>query len=227
VSALSSRRARGASDGNVRSQQAPPASVGDESHDANAQRSELLAHLLARVAIGDQRAFEALYRQASPHLYAVAIRIVRNGALAEEMLQEAFISVWHHAGTYDAAKSQPTTWLTSIVRNRCLDRLRRREIDTQSLAGHEDDGAPAWEPPSDGPTALELLIAAADARAVRGCIDELDAGPRQAIALAFFQGLSHRELAAQMREPLGTVKSWVRRALATLRRCLDAAGVAR
>ncbi|HEX6794301.1 MAG TPA: sigma-70 family RNA polymerase sigma factor, partial [Casimicrobiaceae bacterium] len=160
---------------------------------------------------------------ASPHLYAVAIRIVRDGALAEEMLQEAFVSVWHHAGTYDVAKSQPITWLTSIVRNRCLDWLRRREIDTEPLATSDDD-APAWEPPSDGPSPVDLLLAAADVQALRGCIDLLESGPRQAIALAFFQGLSHRELASHLREPLGTVKSWVRRGLGTLRRCLDAAG---
>jgi RNA polymerase sigma-70 factor (ECF subfamily) len=149
---------------------------------------------------------------------------MRDGAIAEEMLQEAFVSVWHHAGTYDAAKSQPLTWLTSIVRNRCLDRLRRREVDTETLTPRDDDEAPAWEPPSEGPTPVELLLAAADARALRGCLDGLEPGPRQAIALAFFRGLSHRELAAHLREPLGTVKSWVRRGLATLRRCLDAAG---
>ena len=181
-----------------------------------------LADLLARVALGDQRAFAELYRVASPHLYAIAVRIVRNGALAEEMLQEAFVSVWHHANTYDAAKSRPTTWLTSIVRNRCLDWLRRREVPTESLA-RDDDAAP-WEPPSDGPSPVELLLAAADAQALRGCVDTLEPGPRQAIALAFFDGLSHSELAAHLREPLGTVKSWVRRGLAALRRCLDAAG---
>jgi len=181
-----------------------------------------LADLLARVALGDQRAFAELYRAASPHLYAIAVRIVRNGALAEEMLQEAFVSVWHHANTYDAAKSRPLTWLTSIVRNRCLDWLRRREVPTESLA--RDDDAIPWEPPSDGPSPVDLLLAAADARALRGCVDTLEPGPRQAIALAFFDGLSHSELAAHMREPLGTVKSWVRRGLAALRRCLDAAG---
>ncbi|HEX6795505.1 MAG TPA: sigma-70 family RNA polymerase sigma factor, partial [Casimicrobiaceae bacterium] len=157
------------------------------------ERSERLAALLARIALGDQRAFADLYRLASPHLYAVAIRIVRDGALAEEMLQEAFVSVWHHAGTYDVAKSQPITWLTSIVRNRCLDWLRRRDIDTEPLATNDDD-APAWEPPSDGPSPVDLLLAAADAQALRGCVDLLESGPRQAIALAFFQGLSHREL---------------------------------
>lgn len=181
-----------------------------------------LADLLARVALGDQRAFAELYRAASPHLYAIAVRIVRNGALAEEMLQEAFVSVWHHANTYDAAKSRPTTWLTSIVRNRCLDWLRRREVPTENLV--RDDDATPWEPPSDGPSPVDLLLAAADAQALRGCVDTLEPGPRQAIALAFFDGLSHSELAAHMREPLGTVKSWVRRGLAALRRCLDAAG---
>lgn len=183
-----------------------------------------LADLLARVALGDQRAFAELYRAASPHLYAIAVRIVRNGALAEEMLQEAFVSVWHHANTYDAARSRPLTWLTSIVRNRCLDWLRRREVPTESLT--RDDDAMPWEPPSDGPSPVDLLLAAADARALRGCVDELEPGPRQAIALAFFDGLSHSELAAHMREPLGTVKSWVRRGLAALRRCLDTAGTA-
>jgi RNA polymerase sigma factor (sigma-70 family) len=194
---------------------------------AATERSAALAALLARVALGDQRAFAQLYRQASAHLYAVAVRIVRNGSVAEEVLQEAFVSVWHHAATYNAAKSQPMTWLTSIVRNRCLDHLRKREVDTVALApADNDDGTSAWDPPSGGPTAVELLEAGADARAIRNCIDALDAGPRQAIALAFFHGLSHGELAAQLREPLGTVKSWVRRGLERLRRCLDAAGVA-
>jgi RNA polymerase sigma-70 factor, ECF subfamily len=193
---------------------------------ASAGRSEELRALLSRVALGNQRAFTDLYRQAGAHLYAVALRIVRNGPLAEEVLQEAFVSVWHHAGTYDAAKSQPLTWLTSIVRNRCLDQLRKREIDTVTLVGGDDDAA-EWDLPSDGPTPVELLLAGADARALRDCLDSLDGGPKQAIALAFFQGLSHGELAAHLREPLGTVKSWVRRGLEKLRRCLDAAGVAR
>ena len=191
----------------------------------SAERSEQLAALLSRVALGDQRAFADLYRQVGAHLYGVALRIVRDAPIAEEILQEAFVNVWHHAGTYDAAKSQPTTWLTSIVRNRCLDQLRKREIDTVTLASGVEDDAPAWDPPSDGPTPIELLLAGADARAVRDRVDSLDAGPKQAIALAFFQGLSHGELAAHLREPLGTVKSWVRRGLERLRRCLDAAGV--
>ena len=193
---------------------------------AAADRSTRLADLLARVALADQRAFAELYRQTAAHLYAVAVRIVRDGAIAEEILQEAFVSVWHYAATYDAAKSQPLTWLTSIVRNRCLDQRRRRELDTVTLTSADDDDAPAWDIASEGPTPVELLLSGAEARSVRDCVEALEAGPRQAIALAFFQGLSHAELAAHLREPLGTVKSWIRRGLERLRRCLDAAGVA-
>ena len=189
-------------------------------------RHVLLTQLLARVALADQRAFAELYRQTSTHLYAVALRILREPAQADEILQEAYVSVWHHAGTYVAAKSQPLTWLTSIVRNRCLDQLRRRELDTFPLTSSADD-EPAFDPPADSPTPAELLIAGADAQSVRDCVDTLDAGPKQAIALAFFQGLSHAELAAHLREPLGTVKSWVRRGLERLKRCLDGAGFAR
>jgi RNA polymerase sigma factor (sigma-70 family) len=201
--------------------------MSDDARVARAERGAQLAAVLSRIALGDQRAFADLYRQAGAHLYGVALRIVRDGPLAEEILQEAFVSVWHHAGTYDVAKSQPITWLTSIVRNRCLDQLRKRDLDTMTLSRDAEDDSPAWDVPSDGPTPIELLLAGADARAVRDCIDGLDAGPKQAIALAFFQGLSHGELAAHLREPLGTVKSWVRRGLERLRGCLDAAGVVR
>ena len=185
-----------------------------------ALRGDELGALLARVAQGDQPALAALYRKSAAHLYAIALRIVRERAVAEEILQEAFVSVWHHAAAYDVARSQPMTWLAAIVRHRALDQLRRRDIDTVPLEGN-DDRHPTWDAPSDAPTPVELLLAGADARAVRDCVEALDAGPKQAIALAFFHGLSHAELAAHMREPLGTVKSWVRRGLERLRRCLE------
>src|SRR5262249_18274777 len=134
--------------------------------------------------------------------------------------------VWHHAGSYVAAKSQPLTWLTSIVRNRCLDQLRRRELETVTLTSDAED-EPAIDLPADAPSPAELLVSGADARSLRECVETLDGGLKQAIALAFFQGLSHAELAAHLREPLGTVKSWIRRGLERLKRCLDAAGVTR
>jgi RNA polymerase sigma-70 factor, ECF subfamily len=187
------------------------------------ERSARLMELLARTALADHRAFADLYRLASPHLYAVALRILRESAAAEEVLQESFVNVWHHAGSYVAAKSQPLTWLTSIVRNRCLDQLRRREVDTVTM----DDEEHAMTIADESPTPLELLLSGADAHAVRGCVEQLDAGQKQVIALAFYHGLSHSELARHLAQPLGTVKSWVRRGLERLRACLDGAGVTR
>jgi RNA polymerase sigma-70 factor (ECF subfamily) len=191
--------------------------------DKRLERNARLMELLARTALADQKAFAELYRLSAPHLYAVALRILREAAPAEEVLQESFVNVWHHAGSYVAARSQPLTWLTSIVRNRCLDQLRRREVETVTM-DDEDEGVKVA---AEGPTPLEMLLSGADARAVRSCVEALDAGPKQAIALAFYQGLSHSELAQHLKQPLGTVKSWVRRGLERLRACLDELGVRR
>lgn len=190
------------------------------------EKSSRLAALLAKVALGDQAAFADLYRQTSSHLYGVAVRILRVGSVAEEVLQEAFVSVWHHGGSYEATRSQPLTWLTAIVRNRCLDQLRRRELDTVTMTADDDEGK-EFDLPSGDPTPVEMLLAGAEAQSVRDCVDALDGGPKQAIALAFYQGLSHAELADHMRQPLGTVKSWVRRGLERLKSCLDRAGYVR
>jgi RNA polymerase sigma factor (sigma-70 family) len=187
------------------------------------QRSAILADLLARVALSDQRAFAELYRLTSTHLYAVALRILRQSGAAEEVLQESYVNIWHHAGSYVPAKSQPLTWLTSIVRNRCLDQMRRRDVDTVTI----DDEEQGMMLADDRPSPVELLLASADALAVKGCVERLEAGQKQAIALAFYQGLSHSELARHLRQPLGTVKSWVRRGLERLKACLDGAGLER
>lgn len=188
-------------------------------------RSARLADLLARTALADEAAFAELYRVTSGQLYAIAVRIVRDQAAAEEILQDVYVSVWHHAGTYAASKSQPLTWLTSIVRNRCLDQLRKREVDTVSMTREdEDEGDADMDFPAEGPTPMDMLLSGADRRSVRDCVDGLEGGQKQAIALAFYQGLTHAELAAQLKQPLGTIKSWVRRGLERLRQCLDRSG---
>lgn len=189
------------------------------------ERSERLAHLLARTALADQAAFAELYRLTSSQLYGVALRILRDTPAAEEVLQEAFVSVWHHAGSYAVAKSQPLTWLTTVVRNRCLDLLRRRDLETVPLTRQSDDAAESdLDFPSDVPTPMEMLLAGAESRSVRTCVEALEGGQKQAIALAFYHGLSHAELAGHLRQPLGTIKSWIRRGLERLRHCLDQSG---
>lgn len=191
-----------------------------------ADRQERIAQLLARTALADQRAFAELYQHVSAPLYGIALRILRESSAAEEVLQDVFVSVWHHAGTYTAVRSQPMTWLSSIVRHRCLDYLRRRELETVSMTRDTGDEAdqPDLDFASDAATPMELLVAGAESRSVRQCVETLEGGQKQAIALAFFQGLSHAELAQHLQQPLGTIKSWIRRGLERLRECLDRSG---
>ncbi len=193
------------------------------------ERSRELARLLARAGLGDRAAFATLYERTSAHLFAVILRIQRDRAQAEDILQEVYVNVWRSAQSFDAAQSQPLTWLTSIARNRAIDSLRRAQTQPQIQAaptsgGDDEQDADVYEQvadDSDGP--LELLSRASDARALSRCMQDLSAAQRQSVALAFFDGLSHAEVAEQMRQPLGTVKSWVRRALLALKGCLEAA----
>jgi RNA polymerase sigma-70 factor (ECF subfamily) len=150
-----------------------------------------LEDLLARSAQGDRAAFQRLYQASAAKLHGVALRILRRADWAEEVLQECYISIWARAGDYRAGLAAPMTWMTSIVRNRCLDWLRRPapEIADELLE----------EVHSDSPGPLAELERAKDAQAIARCLGGLDARQRQAIALAFYDGLSHAELAAHLR----------------------------
>ena len=192
------------------------------------ERSHDLSRLLARAGLGDRAAFATLYERTSSHLFAVVLRINRDRAQAEDILQEVYVNVWRAASSFDAAQSQPLTWLTSIARNRAIDSLRRQQtqprmrIGAAAADGGESEDDDVYETVADdAPGPLELLTRAADARSLATCIDKLSATQRQSLALAFYQGLSHGEVAAQMRQPLGTIKSWLRRSLAALKTCLD------
>ena len=193
-------------------------------------RSHELGALLARVALGDRQAFEALYRASSAQLFGVVLRINSDRAQAEEVLQEVFVNIWRAAGGFDAARSQPLTWLTSVARNRAIDSLRRRAAEPATVSrfqgsdddeGGERDLLEAMASGDAGP--LELLDQATRAHALQQCMQALSGQQRSSLALAYYQGLSHAEVAEQMRQPLGTVKSWVRRGLQSLRACLDRA----
>ena len=191
-------------------------------------RNALLAQLLARVALGDRAAFASLYKAVSPPLLGVILRIQRDRGQAEDVLQEIFVSIWRAAQGFDAARAQPMTWLTSIARNRAIDSLRRNktEVATVSALGRDDDDegpnlVDTFASDLGGP--LEMLTQAAQAQAVAHCVDALSAEQQQCVALAYYQGLSHSEVAQHLRQPLGTVKSWVRRALMALKDCLGQA----
>lgn len=185
------------------------------------RKNKELEELLAACGRRDRTAFGRLYAATAPQLFGVAIRMMRREDLAEEILQECYVSIWNNAGAYTATLSAPMTWMTSIVRNRCLDALRRPNLEVVLGARDGDDAEdPLAAIPSDAPGPLAELQSAADAQALARCLGELEPKMRQAIALAFYDGLSHSELAAHMRQPLGTVKTWVRRGLERLRACL-------
>ena len=192
------------------------------------ERSVEISRLMARAGLGDRAAFATLYEQTSAHLLGVVLRINRDRAQAEDILQEVYVNVWRAAKSFDAAQSQPLTWLTSIARNRAIDSLRRSQTQPQLRPGRaasgEEGETDVYDTVADeAPGPLDLLSRASDARVLGTCMQQLSAPQRQSVALAFFDGLSHAEVAATMRQPLGTVKSWIRRALASLKDCLDAA----
>lgn len=179
-------------------------------------RQTELAGLLARTALGDRTAFERLYRLAAPNLFAQLTRLLRRNGWAEEILQETFVKIWQHAGSYNSERSAAMTWMTSIARNAALDKLERRDSGETELT---DEAAASIQDSAAGP--MESLLARADAHQIHLCIEELPAQLRQSISLAFFHGLSHNEVAANLQHPLGTIKTWIRRALSQLKDCVN------
>ena len=175
-----------------------------------------LEALIGGVARGDQRALARLYSATSAKLFGIAMRILRRRDWAEDVLQEAFVRVWHRAGDYRAAKGAPMAWLTTIVRNRAIDRLR---ADRGDIALDEVTERANWT--DDGGSPEDLAVASADARELARCLEQLRPAQRDCIVLAYRDGYTHEELARRVERPLGTVKSWIRRGLAELKDCLE------
>ena len=175
-----------------------------------------LVFLLDAAGRRDQQAFARLYELSSARLFGVALKLLRRRDWAEDALQEAFVNIWQHAGEYNSSLAAPLTWMTTIVRNRCLDWLRRPQNEIST-----DDNALLESVPDDALGPLERLVQSSVAKSVFSCLQRLAARERQTIALAFLHGLTHSELAAHLKEPLGTVKTYVRRGLAQLKDCLQ------
>jgi RNA polymerase sigma-70 factor, ECF subfamily len=181
-----------------------------------------LQTLLSRTALGDRSAFRRLYELTAPSLLGVALRILNRRDRAEDVLQDVFVNVWHKAGSYTAAASQPMTWLTAIVRNRALD-LLRSEVRHDAVSLDDDENAASYDVEDDRPDPSRLLEQAGDAIRIRGCLESIEGVQRQCLALAYYHGLSHSEVASHLAKPIGSVKVWLRRGIEKLKRCLDAA----
>ena len=182
-----------------------------------AEFDEQLGSLLARCAAADSGALQRLYELVSPILFASLTRILRRRALAEEALQDVFVSIWQRAGQFSAARGRPMAWMVSIARYRAIDLLRHErrvpalvpEVPERLSAQPEaesEGGSPAWLPPSG------LL---------EHCLSLLTERQKHCLELAFVGGNSHEDISRLTGSPLGTVKSWIRRGLHSLRQCLE------
>ena len=175
-----------------------------------------LTEVLVRTGSEDRDAFRQLYDLSSAKLFGICLRICGERQAAEDVLHDVYLTVWRRAGAFEPGRASPITWLATIARNRAID-WRRAQGGRQFAAVDE-----IAELPDAAPLASEMLEEQGEARRLHGCLDALEGRQRVAIRAAFFDGVTYAELAERQGVPLGTMKSWVRRGLAGLKRCLDA-----
>ena len=190
----------------------------------NLQLIALIDRIAARTAEGahpadGEAALRTLYDLTSSRLYGVALRVVGNRNWAEDVLQEAYLNIWRIAGDYRAPLSPPMAWMGVIVRSRALDFLRRRTSERADTALELDD-AMSETIAGDGANPMDASQASEQAWALHECLRKLEAKQREVVSLAYLRDLSHSELAEQLKLPLGTVKTWIRRGLEQLRGCM-------
>ena len=180
--------------------------------------AELMA-LIDRVGLRDETALRLLYDRTAPKLFGLALRVVRQREWAEDVVQEAFMTIWRIAGDYRATLSPPMAWMGLIVRSRALDLLRKRTADRAQLT-QEFDEIMEDTMQSDAPDPSATADASQQAWALHQCLSQLEGRQREVVSLAYLRDLSHSELAEQLKLPLGTVKTWIRRGLEKLRVCM-------
>jgi RNA polymerase sigma-70 factor (ECF subfamily) len=181
-----------------------------------------LIDLMQRIAVQDrdaQSALKQLYDLTASRLLGVAMRVTGNREWAEDALQDAYLQVWRAAGDYRVALSPPMAWMGVIVRSRALDFLRRRRSERIDQSRELDDSIRETVP-EEGPGPLDMAASSEQAFALHQCLSKLEARQREVVSLAYMRDLSHGELAAQLRLPLGTVKTWIRRGIEQLRGCM-------
>ena len=181
--------------------------------------SQLIA-LLDRVALADESALRELYDLTSSKLYGVAVRVVSKREWAEDVLQEAYLNIWRIACDYKATLSPPMAWMGLVVRSRGLDFLRRRASERIDRMQELDDMI-FDTVAGDAANPMDTTQASEQAWALHQCLNQLENKQREVVSLAYLRDLSHSELAGQLKLPLGTVKTWIRRGLEQLRGCMS------
>ena len=186
--------------------------------DRDGDRATLVEAIVA-TGVEDRAAFQRLYRLTSAKLFGICLRICGSREAAEDVLQEVYLIIWRRAGAFEPGRASPITWLATIARNRAIDWRRQHP---HRIAG---GGAEAEAVPDPRPDAVSSLLVEEHERRLLYCLEGLDGTQRETIRTAFFGGLTYAELAGRRGVPVGTVKSWVRRALQALKGCLESAAV--
>lgn len=181
----------------------------DERHRADAD-------LLHRITSGDRAAFSELYDRFSRPLYATAVRILNDHNEAQDIVHDAFITLWEKAATFESTRGTAFSWAVTLTRNRAIDRLRSRRRRAELLEGSAPSDL-GLDENSAGPSADAIADTTDRARAVRAAVATLPPDQQSALELAFFGGLTQEEIAARLQAPLGTVKARIRRGLLKLR----------
>jgi RNA polymerase sigma-70 factor, ECF subfamily len=181
--------------------------------DNNAVAEEI--RLLAQASAGDREAFRELYSRYSKPLYSLAVRFLGDPSEAEEQLQDAFVKIWQHAASFDSRKSRPFTWAVTITRRTCIDRLRKRQRQVPTTPFDTGTEARASGPLAQG--AADVAEAREDSERLLDALSAIPKNQRNALELALFSEMTHFEIARRMDQPVGTVKSWIRRGLLGLR----------
>lgn len=172
-----------------------------------------LKELLARVALRDRGAFQQLYRLASPKLFGICLRILKDQQEAEDALQEVFVKIWHNADRYMPQVASPYAWMNAVTRNLAIDTLRRRKP-----GGGDLDAAESIADDRPGPE--ESALMRSEGRRIEACLEELQPDRANALRLAYVEGESYLDLSERFNVPLNTMRSWLRRSLVKLRECL-------
>ena len=179
-----------------------------------------LALVIQSVGSRCKLSFARLYALTSPRLFGLILRVNKVRSEAEEVLQEAYIAIWNRCSQYNPQKGRAINWLLAIAHNLAISSLRKRAVRPQADARFNDEGDPydPYESLASAQTLpVETWIQSQARGALRDSLDQLSAEHRQCLTLAFFDGMSHQQIADHLNRPVGTVKSWLRRSLLTLR----------
>lgn len=172
------------------------------------------ADLLSRTAMRDRAGFDALYEIASPKLFGVCMRLMKNTHDAEEVFQESWVRIWQKAPTYGSTGAPAMAWMITLTRNLAIDKLRQKKAPAVDIDQ-------AYDLADKEPDPEENALAADERRQIDHCLDQLDDEKADAVRGAYLEGYSYEELAARFEIPINTMRTWLRRSLIKLRECLE------